>query len=406
MGDLRIFIFKTYSESVKYGVGTYVDILTNNISNIEEVYIVELFYPNCKKFEYDTNKKYVVLRIPFRKDTCNIVDGIKIDIRTAKYIWDVLFNYLDGKVKIVFHFQTPFLYELIKIIKTTSYKIVYTLHKLRWKYYFNCNFETYKYLMSDIIHDPYINFVKNKIKQEKKICEICDQVIVLTNQAKKYLIDEYQICNKKIHIIRNGIKINKSSSKLTFKTKSKYFRFLFIGRVCEEKGVRFLLESFDMFLKEFPKSKLIIAGAGNLLEFSPSSLKNITHLGHLEHKNISSLIKSCDVGLIPSLNEECSYVALEMMSNKIPIICSNLSGLREMFKNNKNALKCDSYYDGNGLLKLDVLNLKNLMIKLYRSPYLRNKLVNNADSLFVKKYNVDLMISKTMNVYMNQYCVL
>lgn len=399
MINTNIFIFKPFSESIKYGVGTYISTLANNSKN-NNFFIVELFFPDCKTFNFISNRNHNIIQIPYLKEEYKIINGLSADEKTTESIWRLICPYIDTRNKNVFHFQTPFLYELAKkISKNKEHKILYTFHKLRWKYYFNCTFKYFNYLIDS--DNPYSNFVRLKLSQEKKLCELSHGIIALTFQSEKYLKKQYNIPCEKIYVIKNGIEIIKDDSLSSDfnEVDEASFIFLFVGRVCEEKGINYLLKAFDKLAGEFSNIKLIIIGDGDLPKVK---LKNHAKIKFLGHQNKNSLVKFysyANIGVIPSFNEECSYVALEMMNYKIPIICSDLSGLNEMFVNKVDSLKFNSYYDKNHILKLSVKDLKSKMEILFNNEKLRNELKENAYISLTEKYNVDLMKKMTTEVY-------
>jgi hypothetical protein len=135
----NVFIFKPFSEGVKYGIGSYINALIKQKQDNYAIYVVELFFPDCKHLEYFQNETHGVIKIPFFKKF-NIINGCLVDAQTCVSIWSIILPYIDTKQKNVFHFQTPFLLNLIKqILRTKEHKVIYTVHKLRWKYYFkNC----------------------------------------------------------------------------------------------------------------------------------------------------------------------------------------------------------------------------------------------------------------------------
>ncbi len=398
----NVFIFKPFSEGVKYGIGSYINALIKQKQDNYAIYVVELFFPDCKHLEYFQNETHGVIKIPFFKKF-NIINGCLVDAQTCVSIWSIILPYIDTKQKNVFHFQTPFLLNLIKqILRTKEHKVIYTVHKLRWKYYFNCSFKTFKYLMSLNLDNPYHNFVKLTLNEEKKICNLSHKVIVLTHQVEDYVSREYGIATNKIFLVRNGIKVaghNEFFDKPIDNRKE--FNFLFVGRICEEKGVSYLLKAFDKLANEISNIKLFIAGDGELPDIKLKNKSKIVLLGHINRKELNILYKKADVGLIPSLNEECSYVALEMANNKIPIICSNLGGLKEMFEHQVNALKIKFYYDRKRIVRLNGNSLKQNMQIFYNDKTLREKLAENAYLNLKNYYDINLMRNKVMDLYRN-----
>lgn len=394
----KVFIFKPYSESIKYGVGTYINVLAREVCKTRKCYIVELFFSDCKEFNVEFIDGCTVIRIPYITDEYNIVDGLNIDYKTVNAIWGLISPFIDSNTKTIFHFQTPFLFGLSqKIAQNNNFRIIYTIHKLRWRYYFNCRFKQFKSLLKLNENNAYIAFVNKKLDQEKNLCILSHGVIALTKQSRKYLIKEYLVNPKKIFLIKNGIEI-KNEVRLNTHTHST-FNYLFVGRVCDEKGIGFILKAFDQLADDIPNINLCIAGGYEHLSFNLKNKSKVIFFGHVNKNKLVKLYCQADVGIIASINEESSYVALEMMKYKVPIICSDLSGLNEMFTHNVDSLKVNSYYNKNGVIRLSVKSMKEQMRKLYNDSILRDRLKDSALEKLKEQHDLELMVRKTNQAY-------
>ncbi len=396
-----VFVFKPYSEGIKYGIGSYINALTEFEQSKFTFHIVELFFPETKNIEYIQGTSNITIKIPF-SDAYKIVNGCTTDIDTCKSIWDIISVYINYKHGHIFHFNTPFLLNLIKLIidDCQEHKVIYTFHKLRWKYYFNCSYDAFNNIMEQKINNGYLNFVRLTLSEEKKICSLSHSVIVLTNEAKKYVVNEYGVTNKNVFLIRNGLKIEEYESAVDIiKTNKKYFAFLFVGRLCEEKGLSYLLEAFNEFAMTNVNVKLFIAGDGETPNLKFKNKDKMVFLGQISQARLQNLYRECDIGIIPSLNEECSYVAMEMATNKIPIICSDIGGLNEMFSHGFDCLKIGHYYDENHILKLNIGDFLSNMELLYQNKELRNKLMENAYIKVKTNHSIETMVNNTLELY-------
>lgn len=104
----------------------------------------------------------------------------------------------------------------------------------------------------------------------------------------------------------------------------------FIGRICPEKGIQWLLDVFTG--SAHPGDRLVVAGKGEpgfveslKAEFlSPS----VTFIGHVDP---AVFYEQVDVVVVPSLwNEPFGRIAIEPLSYGIPVIASNRGGLAEI----------------------------------------------------------------------------
>jgi glycosyltransferase involved in cell wall biosynthesis len=108
--------------------------------------------------------------------------------------------------------------------------------------------------------------------------------------------------------------------------------FGFIGRICNEKGVRWLVEVFARDAN--PRNRLVIAGTGApgvveslKAEFSSPSVQFIGHV------DPSVFYEQVDVVVIPSLwNEPFGRTVIEALAYRLPVIASNRGGIPEVIQ--------------------------------------------------------------------------
>lgn len=117
-------------------------------------------------------------------------------------------------------------------------------------------------------------------------------------------------------------------------------RFLFIGRLVEEKGIPLLLEAFADITATYPGARLIIVGTGPLLEtlkLRASALGidgAVVFAGHRE--DIEALLSSANIGVLPSRFEGLSNALLECMASGLPMVASRISGNEDFVQAGEN----------------------------------------------------------------------
>lgn len=138
--------------------------------------------------------------------------------------------------------------------------------------------------------------------------------------------------------IRDHVHIPKNSSIL-----------LMLGTYDPNKGHSFLFEAMKKVVKDFPDCHLIICGDGNekekytvrrLLEQIPFLEKNVHLLDYIE--GASTFMSEADMVLIGSQeNESFGLTAIEAMNNSIPIVSTDVGGLKEVIENSVVGYCCD-----------------------------------------------------------------
>jgi glycosyltransferase involved in cell wall biosynthesis len=113
------------------------------------------------------------------------------------------------------------------------------------------------------------------------------------------------------------------------------FRLLYVGRLVEHKGLEQVIDAMA-FLK--PPAQLMIAGSGPLqaaleARAAASPAKDrIKLLGRVPLEDLPEVYRACDVFALPSVSrlEAFGIVALEAMASGLPVVASDIPGVREV----------------------------------------------------------------------------
>lgn len=149
--------------------------------------------------------------------------------------------------------------------------------------------------------------------------------------------------------------------------------------------------------------ELIAAGSvdsktRNLIETKYSHL-NIQLPGRVDFETLKEYYKWADIGCIASLQEQCSYVAIEMAMFGLPIITTAVDGLDEMFIDAVSALKVRTLFHRYIGLRVDEDQLVQTLIRLSENSSLRASLSIGARKRFLSKFTLSRMIEETCKVY-------
>jgi phosphatidylinositol alpha-mannosyltransferase len=141
------------------------------------------------------------------------------------------------------------------------------------------------------------------------------------------------LTSEPITIIPNGIDLKKYHKTRKLKKKvGEDATVLFIGRLERRKGVKYLLQAFQVLTQENPRVKLIIAGDGpdrEKLELYTEDLKipNVSFLGYVSEELKMKLLADADLLCSPALfGESFGIVLLEAMATGTVSVAGNNSG--------------------------------------------------------------------------------
>jgi len=215
------------------------------------------------------------------------------------------------------------------------------------------------------------------LKKVNHITTICHG---LNNDLIKRGIDQ-----DKITIIPNGIEINKFPLLKTkdMKLINKYdlsnkFVIGFIGSFYHYEGIDDLIHLMSM-LREDPSYKLLLVGSGPVFPKIESlvranKLSNVELIGKVNHAEIISYYSIMDVLVYPRKSIRLTELVtplkpLEAMALGIPVIGSDIGGLRELINHGVTGLLFKSG---------DLIDLKEKIISLRNNSDLRFMYINSA----------------------------
>ena len=138
---------------------------------------------------------------------------------------------------------------------------------------------------------------------------------------------------------------------------------LYMGRLEYRKGVLDFAYAIKDFFKMNKKTKVVICGRDTIymkksikkqiIEICYENLDRVIFIDHLSGEEKRTVIKKAIAVVLPSIWENCSYVALESMSYGKTVIASNSGGFIEMIN------------DGVDGYKFEVNNVRKLTYLLY-----------------------------------------
>lgn len=197
--------------------------------------------------------------------------------------------------------------------------------------------------------------------------------------AGRELLFNLQKYNKNISELSPMINFNSNDIFLRNDTfRSEKINIIFVGYLTKLKGIIYLLEAFKKITKDNNNCFLNIVGDGELYDSLTYKYKNknIIFHGYVNNKEkLSELYKNSDVFVFPSLSEGFPRVIYEAMLHSIPIITTDVGGLKHFLINYRDAIIIDK--KSSDAICTAFFQLKN-------NESLRKKIISNARNKVVK----------------------
>lgn len=410
-GATNLFLFNVSTAINTTGVDRYLEELINGLKSHSNVNVHWInLYRNSKllfhKEEYFDN--YLKITIPLPQQ----FNEILAEIFWLKKYNEVVFNLIKpiflNKNNTILHIHTLNLIELALLIKENfKCQIITHLHCIPWKNLYNMDGRRFNYLY----HLAYMNNTKPLDLNEfiTNNCEFssyhkADHIICVTSCAKDFL--KNIMCKKEgsITIIQNGMKdyFYKENRK---NSGNSPIKLIYVGTLSKSKGIFFLLEALNQVDNKGYEASLIIAGSYDSRTYNRIR-SNYNHLdldilGVVPFDSLKQRYRESDIGIITSLQEQSSYVAIEMAMFGLPIVITNVDGLGEIFTNEVTALKVSTKFSKVKGLVVDVPMLADKIIDLIANEDKRKKIGENARKLYEQKMSLNNMLTKTITVYKN-----
>lgn len=285
--------------------------------------------------------------------------------------------------------------------------VIMTKHCVRWRRMMLTDYPLCYKLEKEVVGHAALSGLSRTLAATLRKCfDNADRVITVTNDAANVVSGLYGIDRDKVSVIPNGIALAQSvtsrdEARKRFGFSASECIMLYIGSIQEAKGLEVLAALADSLAGRLKQFRLVVCGAGqfdNFLTGLPDRLMSrVTMMGNVDRKTLAYLHCAADFGIVPSLHEQCSYAALEMMAAGLPTFGSCIPGLSELFAPD-DPLLIPFIYAPDGL-HIDLQPAIDTMMRLLDDPAFRQQCVARQTERIARYFTLDNMIQKTMEVY-------
>jgi glycosyltransferase involved in cell wall biosynthesis len=172
---------------------------------------------------------------------------------------------------------------------------------------------------------------------EREVFTAADWVVVTTAAMSRAVTQRYQVTAERVTVIPNYVDTNlfHPNSNDNYSPR----RLCFVGRLDEQKNPLGLLEAIKGLGVE-----LVIVGNGPLSErlqkeASANGLP-VRFMGNIPHRQLPSVLKSAALFILPSRYEGHPKALLEAMACGLPVIGTDVSGIRELIRHRETGYLC------------------------------------------------------------------
>lgn len=230
-----------------------------------------------------------------------------------------------------------------------------------------------------------------------------DFITANSEATKKELVKRFPEHSEKIEMIPMGVNVNLFKTKRKQKPKkySKNKILLFVGRLSDQKGLQYLIDSLKQVSRYEPNIKLLIIGEGPYEKLLKDRIRTnnlwnyVEFLGSLPSFVIAKYYNFADIFIMPSLSTKTGTEALglsllEAMASGCPVVGTNIGGIPFVVKNGFNGIL---------VKQKDALALSEAIIKLLKDRKKSSKLGKNAAEFVKKNYSWDKISRGFIKIY-------
>lgn len=188
------------------------------------------------------------------------------------------------------------------------------------------------------------------------------RVIAVSSSVRDHLL-RLGIGSGRIDMAPNGVELNNFAIERRNIDPGRPPHIIFVGRLIENKGPRFLLDALAHLASERFSFSASFVGDGPLgknLRRKAAKLglqDRVSFTGHLDE--VASELAKADIFVRPSLTEGLPLAVLEAMAARVCVVASDIPGNRDLIRNEANGLLVTPY---------DSKSLTGALRRLLRSP--------------------------------------
>lgn len=247
-----------------------------------------------------------------------------------------------------------------------------------------CGYMWSKNLLCEL--GPEAPALKRALQIESQVFAAADALVVTSDEMEQNLLARFPDSRERLRLIPNYV--DTELFRLFLKpSPSGSVRLIFVGRLAPEKNLGALIEA----VREL-KVKLDIIGQGpcrESLQAQAADMPQVRFRGVLPHEQLPALLAASDIFVFPSLYEGHPKTPIEAMACGLPIIGSDVPGIRELIDHGRTGLLCCS----------DSKSLRQAIVSLLDDSERRLRMGRAARESVVERFSLEHIVDLELKLY-------
>ena len=254
---------------------------------------------------------------------------------------------------------------------------------------------------------------------EKTAIEMADALIAVSNETKEDVLNHFNVDEKKVKVIYNGINLEEyvvteeSSTLVKYGIDRTKPYVLFVGRITRQKGIIHLVNAIKYI---DPETQIILcAGAPDTKEIEKEMEESVNEVKKtrdnviwiaemLDKKEIIQLYSHADVFCCPSIYEPFGIINIEAMACETAVVASAVGGIKEVVVEGETGLlipveqQTEAPFEPIDPDKFSK-DLADGVNKLINDESLRNKMAKNGRKRVEETFDWTAIAKQVENLY-------
>lgn len=230
-------------------------------------------------------------------------------------------------------------------------------------------------------------------------------VIVLSNIIGRHMIEDFRVPIERIRLIPRSVDLDKFKYISPDKKRGKEFNVGIIGRLTPIKGHLYFIKAMAKVARVIPHLKIWIVGdAPESHQAYKDQIQVLVKRLGLWHateflgirRDIPAILLHLDLLVLATTTQEAfGRVIIEAQAAGVPVVATKVGGVVDIVEDEKTGLLVPP---------ADPESMAQAIIKIFKDKEVAQRLAENAYKKVKEKYNVELMVKSTLDVYKDALC--
>ncbi len=227
---------------------------------------------------------------------------------------------------------------------------------------------------------------------------LASAVVVIGSAPRRFVIEDLRVPARRVEIVMNGVP---GPARLESRAASRKKRVVFVGRLCEPKGVSDLLHAVARADLDPSKVEVILAGGGDVAGYEAKARElaiddTVEFSGWCHQHEVDELLSRADLLVLPSHDEVLPLVVLEALANGVAVLCTPVGELPMVLTDGE-----DACFVPVG----DVQALASALQNLLLDGALLNELGRKGRELYERQFSLQRFFSSVARVHHKHFGV-